>query len=80
MERAAEQGGGKMSRSGGGGRRLLDAAGTEGVGQTPDVDSLLERFMALDYLPRDKIEEPEARWEALVGEDGKVTERGEFCG
>ena len=45
-----------------------------------NIDSLLELFMALDYLLRDKIEEPEAGREALTGEDGKVIERGEFCG
>mmetsp|Transcript_11502 Transcript_11502/g.20685 ORF Transcript_11502/g.20685 Transcript_11502/m.20685 type:complete len:355 (-) Transcript_11502:835-1899(-) len=63
----------KRSRTGGG-RRSLDATGPEGgVGQTPDIDTLLERFVAVDYLLRDKIEETEAGRESLAGEDGKVT-------
>ena len=44
--------------------------GLDEVGQTPDVGSLLERFVALDYLLRDKIEEPEAgrkRWRERMG-------------
>ena len=45
-----------------------------------NIDSLLELFVVLEYLLRDKIEEPEAGREALAGEDGKVIERGEFCG
>mmetsp|Transcript_18273 Transcript_18273/g.29734 ORF Transcript_18273/g.29734 Transcript_18273/m.29734 type:complete len:377 (+) Transcript_18273:80-1210(+) len=62
----------KRSRSsGGGGRRSLDASSPNGgVGQTPDVDTLLERFVSLDYLLRDKIEEPGEG--AFAGEDGKV--------
>ena len=45
-----------------------------------DIDNLLALFLALDYLLMDKIEETEAGQEALEGKDGKVTERGEFCG
>ena len=45
-----------------------------------NIDSMIELFVALDYLLRDKIEDPEAEWKALAGEDGKVIERGEFCG
>ena len=70
----------KRIQSGDGGLRSLDAAGPEGVGQTPNIDSLLERFVVLDYLLRDKIEELEAGRKALAEEDGKVIERGEFCG
>ena len=78
MERAAKCGGIKRSKSGGGGRRLLGAPAPDGVDQTSDTDSLLERFVSLDYLLRDKIEEAEQ--EVLVGKDGKVIDRGEFCG
>ncbi len=67
----------KRSRmSSGGGRKSLspiDAEGEGGVGQTPDIDILLERFVQLDYLLRDKIEEPTGRESSLAGEDGKVT-------
>ncbi|KAL3797739.1 hypothetical protein HJC23_000284 [Cyclotella cryptica] len=42
----------------------------EGLAQTPDVDALLEKFVQLDYLLRDKIEESETGREA--SEDGKV--------
>jgi hypothetical protein len=45
----------------------------EGVGQTPDIDALLERFVKLDYLLRDKIEEPDGREGSTQSEDGKVT-------
>ena len=44
-----------------------------GVGQTPDIDALLERFVQLDYLLRDKIEEPDGREGSTQSEDGKVT-------
>mmetsp|Transcript_31712 Transcript_31712/g.72519 ORF Transcript_31712/g.72519 Transcript_31712/m.72519 type:complete len:363 (+) Transcript_31712:80-1168(+) len=46
----------------------------EGVGQTPDVDALLNKFVDLDYLLRDKIEEPEsaARETQGANDDGKV--------
>jgi len=44
-----------------------------GVGQTPDIDALLERFVQLDYLLRDKIEEPDGREGSTQAEDGKVT-------
>lgn len=71
----------KRSRmsTGGGGRKslgnIMDADGEGGVGQTPDIDVLLEKFVQLDYLLRDKIEEPDAagRESSLAGEDGKVT-------
>lgn len=63
---------GKKRSRAGGRRRSLDPGQEEGVGQTPDIDALLERFVALDYLLRDKIEEPEAGRESLAGEDGHV--------
>ena len=44
-----------------------------GVGQTPDIDALLERFVQLDYLLRDKIEEPDGCEGSTQSEDGKVT-------
>jgi hypothetical protein len=44
-----------------------------GVGQTPNIDALLERFVQLDYLLRDKIEEPDGREGSTQSEDGKVT-------
>jgi len=50
------------------------------VHRMQNIGSLLELFLVLDYLLRDKIEEPEAGREALAGEDGKVIERGEFFG
>ena len=50
------------------------------VHRIQNIDSLLELFVALDYLLRDEIEEPEAGRKALAGEDGKVIEIGEFCG
>ncbi|KAL7528698.1 hypothetical protein ACHAXR_004655 [Thalassiosira sp. AJA248-18] len=64
----------KSRHSTGGGRLSLDPGGPEGgVGQTPDIDILLERFVTLDYLLRDKIEEPESRESSnFAGEDGKV--------
>lgn len=68
----------KRSRhsSGGGGRMSLspeDASGGGGVGQTPDIDVLLEKFVARDYLLRDKIDEPSGEGSAsFAGEDGKV--------
>lgn len=54
------------------GRKSLDnTVGPDGgVAQTPDVDALLERFVHLDYLLKDKIEETESGREA--SEDGKV--------
>ncbi|KAL7546185.1 hypothetical protein ACHAWF_009525 [Thalassiosira exigua] len=67
--RAGAGGGG--GGGGGGSRVSLDPA-EGGVGQTPDVDALLERFVARDYLLRDKIEEPEGRESSYAGEDGKV--------
>ena len=42
-----------------------------GVGETPDIDTLLERFVQLDYLLKDKIEEP-GEASNFAGEDGKV--------
>ena len=56
------------------GRPSLDDEGPSGggVAQTPDIDALLERFVALDYLLRDKIEEPEAVRESKASDDGKV--------
>jgi hypothetical protein len=68
----------KRSRlsSEGSGRKSLsptDTDGDGGVGQTPDIDALLEKFVQLDYLLRDKIEEPDGRESSQAGEDGKVT-------
>jgi hypothetical protein len=39
------------------------------------MDALLERFVQLDYLLQDKIEEPDSGWGGLSsqGDDGKVT-------
>ena len=55
------------------GRHSLGSPGPEGgVGQTPDIDALLERFVSMDFLLRDKIEEPEAGREVFAGDDGKV--------
>jgi len=65
----------KRSRqSSSGGRKSLSPGdiGPEGVGQTPDIDVLLERFVQMDYLLRDKIEEPDSRESSFAGEDGKV--------
>ncbi|KAL3788565.1 hypothetical protein ACHAW5_009411 [Stephanodiscus triporus] len=68
----------KKSRKGGGGgggrKSLGPADGADGgVGQTPDVDALLERFVQLDYLLRDRIEELDGReGSSAAGEDGKV--------
>lgn len=61
-----------------GGRKSLcplDNADAGGVGQTPDMDALLERFVQLDYLLQDKIEEPDSRegGSSSQGDDGKVT-------
>lgn len=65
----------RASLGGGSGRKSLSSqSGPEGgVGQTPDIDTLLERFVHLEYLLRDKIEEPESRESSYAGEDGKVT-------
>ena len=66
----------KRSRLTSGGRKSLspmDAYEEGGVGQTPDIDVLLEKFVQLDYLLRDKIEEPDGRESSQTGEDGKVT-------
>ncbi len=61
----------------GGGRKSLSPMDTTyeegGVGQTPDIDVLLEKFVQLDYLLRDKIEVPDGRESSQTGEDGKVT-------
>jgi len=64
----------KRSRSSvGGGRHSLGSPAPEGgVGQTPDIDALLDRFVSMDYLLRDKIDEPEAGREAFAGDDSKV--------
>ncbi|KAL3821814.1 hypothetical protein ACHAXA_003316 [Cyclostephanos tholiformis] len=53
----------KKSRQGGGGRKSVSPAdGADGgVGQTPDIDALLERFVQLDYLLQDKIDMPDGR-------------------
>jgi hypothetical protein len=61
-------------KSRGGRKSLGPADGADGgVGQTPDVDALLERFVQLDYLLRDRIEEPDGReGSSAAGEDGKV--------
>jgi len=59
----------KSRSSGGGGRQSL--GGTEGgVGETPDIDALLEKFVLQDYLLRDKIDESDES--AGKSEDGKV--------
>ena len=64
-------------KSRGGGRKSVgpaEGADVGGVGQTPDVDAMLERFVQLDYLLRDKIEEPDCvEGSSAAGEDGKVT-------
>ena len=64
----------KSRQSVGGGRKSL-GGGTKddggGVGETPDIDTLLERFVQLDYLLKDKIEEP-GEASNFAGEDGKV--------
>ena len=36
--------------------------------------------MTLDYLLKNKTEDPAAGREALEGEDGNVIDKGEFCG
>lgn len=61
----------KRSRQSAGGRLSLDAG--EGAGQTPDIDVLLEKFVSMDYLLRDKIDEPEGQRGSSQSEDGKVT-------
>jgi hypothetical protein len=60
------------SKGGGGGRQSL--GGSEdggGVSDTPDIDTLLEKFVAQDYLLRDKIDEGD-EGTGNGGEDGKV--------
>jgi hypothetical protein len=47
-----------------------DGAEGGGVGETPDIDALLEKFVLQDYLLRDKIEEGDET--AGKSEDGKV--------
>lgn len=46
--------------------------GGGGVAQTPDIDVLLERFVSLDYLLKDKVDETEMGRESQASEDGKV--------
>ena len=60
----------KKSRQSGGRKSLGTPIDEGGVGETPDIDALLERFVSLDYILRDKIEEPGDS--AFAGEDGKV--------
>lgn len=60
----------KKSRSSSSGRQSLGGGNDGGVGETPDIDALLEKFVAQDYLLRDKIEEGEEM--AGKSEDGKV--------
>ncbi|KAL9189677.1 hypothetical protein ACHAXT_009352 [Thalassiosira profunda] len=62
----------KRSRQSAGSRLSLDAAAGEGAGQTPDIDVLLEQFVAMDYLLRDKIDEPEGQRGSSQSDDGKV--------
>ena len=67
----------KKSRSGGGRKSVGGTAGgadAGGAGQTPDVDAILERFVQLDYLLRDRIEETDCveGSSSSSGEDGKV--------
>lgn len=57
----------KKSRQGG--RKSLGDGADGGVGQTPDIDALLERFVQLDYLLQDKIDMPDGR----EGSEEKVT-------
>ena len=79
-EPPSAEGGRKKSRSGGGGGGRRSVGGTAGgadaggAGQTPDVDAILERFVQLDYLLRDKIEETDCveGSSSAAGEDGKV--------
>lgn len=64
----------RTSIGGGSGRKSLGGSpdGDDGgAGQTPDIDVLLERFVQLDYLLRDKIDEPDSR-EGTGNDDGKV--------
>mmetsp|Transcript_6995 Transcript_6995/g.15089 ORF Transcript_6995/g.15089 Transcript_6995/m.15089 type:complete len:366 (-) Transcript_6995:150-1247(-) len=59
-----------------GGRHSLSShQDITGAAQTPDIDALLEKFVHLDYLLKEKIEPPESSLEssALVGDDGKLT-------
>ena len=60
----------KSRQSTGGGRKSIGSRDEEGVGETPDIDALLERFVQMDYILRDKIEETGG--EGFAGEDGKV--------
>lgn len=60
----------RHSIGGSGIKSLSPAGGDGGVGETPDIDVLLEQFVQLDYLLRDKIEEGENS--SFAGEDGKV--------
>ena len=56
-----------------GGRLSLNPQDLMGVGQTPDIDAMLDKFVHLDYLMKDKIEPHEGSGqESQGGEDGKV--------
>jgi hypothetical protein len=46
-------------KTNGGGRGRPSLGSNEGLAQTPDVDALLEKFVQVDYLLRDKIDESE---------------------
>jgi hypothetical protein len=60
------------SKGGGSGRQSLGgSADGGGVSDTPDIDTLLEKFVAQDYLLRDKIDEGD-EGTGNGGEDGKV--------
>lgn len=63
----------KKSRNSSSRKSLSPDDADGGVGQTPDIDALLERFVQLDYLLKDKIEEPDGREGSTQAEDGKVT-------
>lgn len=64
----------KGNKGGGsGGRQSLGGAADGGVSDTPDIDTLLEKFVAQDYLLRDKIDEGDEQGTGNGGnEDGKV--------
>lgn len=64
----------KSHRNSGGLQSLGGGSDGGGVSETPDVDALLEKFVAQDFLLRDKIEEGDetAVAAAANNDDGKV--------
>ena len=54
-----------------GGKGRVSLSPGEGLGETPDLDACLEKFVQADYLLRDKIDESECTGR-VTSEDGKV--------